>query len=103
MLPPVRLVLTGRTREHADNVTEPDESPEKRDPTQIPVDVRMCRDCKRTVFSKSDFQAELSAETADQRAFNNLKQFERGIRTMLPRFQKLLTTLQYETSTFLSV
>lgn len=46
------------------------------------------------MFSKADFNAEMAVQTADQRAFNNLKQFERGIRTMLPRFQKLLTVLQ---------
>lgn len=54
----------------------------------------MCKDCKHTLFSKSDFAQELSHVTADQRAFQNLKQFERGIRVMLPRFQKLLNALQ---------
>lgn len=59
------------------------------------VDIRMCKDCKHTLFSKSDFAHELSRATPDQRSFHNLKQFERGIRVMLPRFQKLLNALQY--------
>lgn len=61
---------------------------------QIPIDIRMCQDCKRTVFSKSDFEAELARSPPDQRSFDNLKQFEHGIRTMMPRFQKLLAILQ---------
>lgn len=31
----------------------------------------------------------------DVRAYNNLVQFERGIRLLLPKFQKLLAALQY--------
>lgn len=54
----------------------------------------MCKDCQRTIFSKADFARELSAQTADQRAFSNLSRFEHGIRLLLPRFQRLLTTLQ---------
>lgn len=55
----------------------------------------MCRDCKHTLFSKSDFSRELSDKPRDQRAYENLVQFERGIRLLLPRFQKLLAALQY--------
>jgi len=62
--------------------------------SQVHIDVRMCKDCKHTVFSKSDFMRELAYEPSDQRAYQNLKQFERGIRIMLPRFQKLLQVLQ---------
>lgn len=62
---------------------------------QISVNVRMCKDCKHTLFRKSDFAREVGTETADQRAYQNLKQFERGIRMMLPRFQKLIAALQY--------
>lgn len=60
----------------------------------VGVDVRMCKDCKHTIFGKRDFQSESARRPADQRAYENLTQMERGIRTMLPRFQKLLTTLQ---------
>lgn len=31
----------------------------------------------------------------DVRAYENLVQFERGIRLLLPKFQKLLAALQY--------
>lgn len=54
----------------------------------------MCKDCQRTIFSKADFERELAAQTPDQRAYHNLLQFEHGIRLLLPRFQRLLTTLQ---------
>jgi hypothetical protein len=62
---------------------------------QVSVDVRMCKDCKHTLFSKSDFARELAGKPPDQRAYENLAQFERGIRLLLPRFQKLLMALQY--------
>ena len=55
----------------------------------------MCKDCKYTIFSKSDFARELAFKPPDQRAYENLTQFERGIRLMLPKFQKLLQALQY--------
>ena len=55
----------------------------------------MCKNCKQTVFSKADFARQLAHVPSDQRAYQNLKQFERGIRIMLPRFQKLLVALQY--------
>lgn len=60
----------------------------------MPVDVRMCRDCQRTIFSKADFARGLHAPTPDQRAYNNLMQFEQGIRLLLPKFQRLLGPLQ---------
>ncbi|KAF4635944.1 hypothetical protein G7Y89_g2155 [Cudoniella acicularis] len=58
------------------------------------LDVRMCRDCKTTVFSKKDFAAEVSHKPPDQRAYENLVQFEKGIRLLLPNFQRLLLALQ---------
>lgn len=54
----------------------------------------MCKDCQRTIFSKADFARELNTQTADQRAYQNLVQFEQGIRLLLPKFQKLLVPLQ---------
>lgn len=54
----------------------------------------MCKDCKYIIFSKSDFASEVALIPPDQRVYQNLKQFERGIRILLPRFQKLLSTLQ---------
>jgi len=54
----------------------------------------MCKDCQHTLFSKSDLARELAIEAPDQRAYSNLVQFERGIRLLLPKFQRLLQALQ---------
>ena len=61
----------------------------------------MCKDCKHTVFSKKDFAMELAKKPPDVRAYENLTQFERGIRLLLPKFQRLLSTLQYVNLRFL--
>ena len=61
---------------------------------QVGVDVRMCKECRATVFSRSDFAAALAYKPPDVRAYENLIQFERGIRLMLPKFQQLLMILQ---------
>ncbi|KAI9693217.1 MAG: Rabenosyn-5 [Bathelium mastoideum] len=71
-----------------------EEDAKKQGTAQISLDVRMCKDCKHTVFSKSDFARELALRPADQRSYENLKQFERGIRLLLPKFQRLLLALQ---------
>jgi rabenosyn-5 len=60
----------------------------------LSLDIRMCRDCNTTVFSKKDFAAEVSHKPPDQRAYENLLQFEKGIRLLLPNFQRLLFALQ---------
>ncbi|TKA45822.1 hypothetical protein B0A54_03507 [Friedmanniomyces endolithicus] len=61
---------------------------------RIAVNVRLCKDCQRTIFSKADFARVLAAQTPDQHAYQNLVQFEHGIRLLLPRFQRLLLVLQ---------
>ncbi|KAL9611378.1 MAG: hypothetical protein Q9167_003973 [Letrouitia subvulpina] len=61
---------------------------------EIGLDIRMCKDCRKTVFGRHDFAAALARKPADIRAYENLKQFERGIRMMLPKFQRLLQALQ---------
>lgn len=63
----------------------------------VGVDIRMCKDCRKTVFSKQDFTAAIAHKPPDVRAYENLVQFERGIRLMLPKFQRLLQALQYVT------
>lgn len=60
----------------------------------ISIDVRMCKECNHTLFSKADFERELAQRPPDQRSYENLAQFERGIRLLLPRFHKLLHALQ---------
>ncbi|KAI0376314.1 FYVE zinc finger-domain-containing protein [Hypomontagnella monticulosa] len=62
----------------------------------ISVDVRMCRDCKSTIFSKRDFMESIVHKPPDQRAYETLKQFERGIQLLLPSFQRALVPLQDE-------
>lgn len=69
-------------------------SSEKESGRQVAVDVRMCQECQHTIFSKSDFARSLSVKPPDQRAYENLIQFERGIRLLLPKFQRLLQALQ---------
>jgi hypothetical protein len=61
----------------------------------ISVDVRLCKECKSTIFDRRDFEADVSKKPPEVRAYENLVQFERGIRLHLPRFQKLLTGLQF--------
>lgn len=60
----------------------------------LAIDVRMCRDCKSTIFSRKDFDEELSHKPLDQRSYENLLQFEKGIRLLLASFQRSLVTLQ---------
>lgn len=68
---------------------------EKHDGPQIPLDIRMCKDCNTTLFARADFDREASSfPESSQRAFQNLDQFEAGIRLLLPKYQRLLHVLQ---------
>jgi rabenosyn-5 len=62
----------------------------------VQLDIRLCKECHHTMFAGRDFESSLStpAITAFTRAYSNLLQFERGIRLLLPKFQKLLQALQ---------
>lgn len=60
----------------------------------VPVDVRLCKECNTTLFSKRDFADSLHAPHPLSRSYQNLVQFERGIRMLMPQFQALLTKLQ---------
>lgn len=83
-------VITANTNN--DVVT--DSVSEKPTDHKVAIDVRMCQDCHRTIFSKADFARETSTQTPDQRGYQNLLQFEQGIQLLLPRFQRLLQTIQ---------
>ncbi|KAI9669277.1 MAG: carboxypeptidase Y-deficient [Alyxoria varia] len=87
-------LATGCSTEVGLNVKAPAPDSTEKSAGEVPVNVRMCKDCKQTVFGKADFARQLAHVPPDQRAYQNLKQFERGIRIMLPRFQKLLAALQ---------
>ncbi|RBQ76559.1 hypothetical protein FVER14953_10411 [Fusarium verticillioides] len=63
---------------------------------QVGIDIRMCRDCKHTIFSARDFAASLQHKPVDQRAYETLRQFERGIQQLLPSFHRALLNLQPE-------
>jgi rabenosyn-5 len=75
-------------------LTETGSGASEKEPAQVGVDVRMCKDCNHTLFSRSDFQRGLASRPKDQISYENLAQFERGIRLLLPRFHKLLMALQ---------
>ncbi|KAH7035944.1 FYVE zinc finger protein [Microdochium trichocladiopsis] len=62
----------------------------------VSVDIRMCQDCKSTLFAKRDFEQATMQKPADQRAYETLRQFERGIQQILPNFQRALLPLQDE-------
>ncbi|KAF4125478.1 rabenosyn-5 [Geosmithia morbida] len=63
-------------------------------PGQVNIDVRMCRDCNHSIFSGREFAESLQQKPADQRAYETLRQFEGGIRELLPTFHRALTALQ---------
>ncbi|KAI1371422.1 VAC1 protein [Hypoxylon crocopeplum] len=80
------------------NVTNPSVPASEKPGTGSPisVDIRMCRDCKFTIFAKRDFMDSIAHKPPDQRAYETLKQFERGIQLLLPTFQRALLPLQDE-------
>lgn len=61
---------------------------------QISIDIRMCCECRSTIFSHRDFSESIRHRPPDQRAYETLRQFERGIRMLMPTFQKALLALQ---------
>ncbi|PYH97383.1 FYVE-domain-containing protein [Aspergillus ellipticus CBS 707.79] len=60
----------------------------------INIDVRLCKDCRSTLFNRRDFEADVMRKPPAMRAYENLTQFERGIRLLLPKFQRILGALQ---------
>ncbi|KAI1813219.1 FYVE zinc finger protein [Poronia punctata] len=69
---------------------------EKEEGGAVHLDVRMCRGCKSTIFSKREFVESVMRKPPDQRAYETLRLFERGIELLLPTFQKALIPLQDE-------
>ncbi len=61
---------------------------------EVSIDIRMCSECKQTIFSHRDFIEAISHRPPDQRAYETLRQFERGIRALMPSFHKSLHALQ---------
>lgn len=88
---------TGCSSEVGLNVANPTApSSEKPDGSSISVDIRMCRECKSTIFAKRDFVETIAHKPPDQRAYETLRQFERGIQQLIPNFQRALLPLQDE-------
>ncbi|QKX56985.1 uncharacterized protein TRUGW13939_04093 [Talaromyces rugulosus] len=75
-------------------LSKPENSSEKSVPSKVNIDIRLCKDCRSTLFSRRDFEEEKIKHAPLVRSYENLVQFERGIRLLLPRFQKLLSLLQ---------
>lgn len=75
-------------------VSAPNTATEKAPNGSINVDVRMCKECKATVFERKDFEAEIARRPPDQRAYEILLGFQTGIRSLLATFQKSLVQLQ---------
>ncbi|KAI1173258.1 FYVE zinc finger protein [Nemania sp. FL0916] len=71
-------------------------SSEKAEGNPTYLNIRMCRDCKTTIFAKQDFAESAMRKPPDQRAYETLRQFERGIELLLPAFQRALVPLQDE-------
>lgn len=57
--------------------------------------MRLCKECKATLFDRRDFEDDVTRNPPEVRSYGNLIQFERGIRLHMPKFQKLLSALQY--------
>ena len=88
-----KYVVTETPSRPYTDMTGTDSVTEKPD-GHVAVDVRLCKECRSTLFDKQDFAAELKHKPPDVRSYENLVQFERGIRLLLPKFQKLLQALQ---------
>lgn len=56
------------------------------------INIRLCSDCKNTLFSRRNFEADLAARTkpAIVRAYEALMPIRRSIDVTLPKFQRLL-------------
>jgi hypothetical protein len=75
-------------------LSKAESSLEKSVANRIGVDVRLCKDCKATLFDRRDFEEDRMRRPPDVRAYENLVQFERGIKLLQPKFQRLLAALQ---------
>ncbi|KJK84507.1 hypothetical protein H634G_00028 [Metarhizium anisopliae BRIP 53293] len=73
------------------------EKPEANGENSLALNIRMCRECNHTIFSGRDFTESLLRKPPDQKAYETLRQFERGIRQLLPSFHRALQALQTPT------
>ncbi|KAM0348721.1 hypothetical protein ACHAPU_004160 [Fusarium lateritium] len=92
----VGLNVSNETNGATKPLSTTEKPPSTSSPGQVGIDIRMCRDCKHTIFSARDFSTSLQHKPADQRAYETLRQFERGIQQLLPSFHRVLLNLQPE-------
>ncbi|KAK9471834.1 FYVE zinc finger-domain-containing protein [Dipodascopsis tothii] len=59
----------------------------------VAVDVRMCRDCRTVVFGRRTFAADLAHRPELLETYDKMVASRDGIEALLPRFQRLLSTL----------
>ncbi|OAQ99629.1 hypothetical protein LLEC1_06599, partial [Akanthomyces lecanii] len=88
---------TGCSSEVSLDVAPPSHQPAEKPPPatgHVKLGIRMCQDCNHTIFSGRDFDASLETKPTDQRSYETLRQFERGIRQLLPSFHRALLALQ---------
>ena len=90
------MTFTSMLMVFPDNGAATEKPPTPGAPGQLNIDIRMCRECKHTIFSSREFAESLRHKPADQRAYETLRQFERGIRQLLPSFHRTLLALQPE-------
>ncbi|KAJ6443222.1 vacuolar segregation protein (Pep7) [Purpureocillium lavendulum] len=91
---------TGCSLEVGLNVASSKKASEEKEQTNgshmMRLSIRMCRECNHTIFSSRDFTASLQHKPPDQKMYETLRQFERGIRQLLPSFHRTLMALQPE-------
>ncbi|KAK7205569.1 FYVE zinc finger-domain-containing protein [Myxozyma melibiosi] len=57
----------------------------------IIVKVRTCKDCRSVVFGRREFSEDVANKPGFVKVYENMVQFRRGIESLLPKFQKLLS------------
>jgi rabenosyn-5 len=67
---------------------------EKQLSPEVRVDVRMCQDCKSTIFGRRDFLNDSTKTPKYVAIYENMSQFRYGIEQLLPKFKSLVFLLK---------
>ncbi|ODQ55702.1 hypothetical protein SAICODRAFT_63697 [Saitoella complicata NRRL Y-17804] len=65
-----------------------------KDALSSPIILRVCHDCKKTLFGKNDFKNHSVTVAQCIKLYDNLLQYKRGIESMVPRFYEELDRMQ---------
>lgn len=57
----------------------------------IIIKIRACKDCRSVVFGRREFSEDVANKPDFVKIYENMVQFRRGIESLLPKFQKLLS------------